>query len=370
MKKLVLGSITLLGTLLLAGCGAGNKEAFQKEYDDQTKAASATFEMKLTDLSLESDDTNASIVSMVAAQLKDITISGDVAKDEKTNASETKMKIKALGKEIPITAIGKGEDTYISTDYIESVFEIMSSFTGETSKLDKDALNAIKGKFISTKDAMENLQPDKKTTQDVFNAEEQKKIQEFMNKEFKALDEKAYTKKDDTITLTFGKKEMVKVMEDYAKEFPKNAKDVDTKAIEKSFQSFEVKMSYDTKSHKGTTKIKIATKKEDDIPSMKIALTIDTTASDKKKTIKLPAKSEIISQEDLEKATAKVSTPAQTTKETTEISEEDFNEVLGILKEQSKSFTKEEIEEALKIYKDMDVFTDEQIKKLEEALGL
>ena len=94
-----------------------------------------------------------------------------------------------------------------------------------------------------------------------------------------------------------------------------------------------------------------------------MTLKIKTSLKDKKATIKLPKKEDIISQEEFEKAMPSESALGG---DSEKISKEEFEEVKSMLTENKDTMDKEAAKEFLESEKE--AFTEEQYKELQELL--
>lgn len=98
MKKYLLGIITGVAIFLLAACGSDPRKDFTKElFSSKGEEYNASsFKMKIKDLTYDGDDGGA-YVKMIASQLKDMSIDGKYAIDDKKEMMKMEITANLFG---------------------------------------------------------------------------------------------------------------------------------------------------------------------------------------------------------------------------------------------------------------------------------
>lgn len=361
--------------LLLSACGKDPREDMIQSLAkvSNMKQGAGTFEMKIKDLQLGDTSQNSS-VAMVTSQIKNARISGDYIKDNK--AAEVNIKLQAAGLEIPFTLVGNGKDTYISTDFVQPVVKIASSF-GQNVPVNEAQLEKIKGKYLSLQEVNKLSQTETKNNQidpktaEAFAKDYQKEVRDYLKK----LDKKSFTVDGDVITHTFDKKEMLEVVKlaqktaESKKEYAEYKKLFSEKDFQKAldtFQKLTLKLSVNKKTDKTDMIYTIVPKDQQSLKSLALEMTV--TPSKYKKAPVMPKKADILSNEEFQKLLSQPKPQTQTQPQV-KITDEQFKQVLNQIKQvkaTGQTIDAAKKQQLLQTYKAY--LSDEQYKELRTEL--
>ena len=226
---------------------------------------------------------------------------------KKEKAFSLEMKLKAMGMDVPISLIGsldnegKEPKLYLATDmmeYIVAVADSMSDGAIDSSQLDTEKL---KGKYI---DLLAMNEESAKEWQDTIKEyQESEKERKQSAKEYKefleGLDKDTFEKKGDTITHTFTKKELQKLIK-ITTETSEKGKEQDP--FEK-VKDVSAKVSVNTKENKTNMLINVKPQQDKNVDTGLESLSskISITQKAKKATISMPKKENILSEQEVEK---------------------------------------------------------------------
>lgn len=144
LKKYVVGIFTVVAIFLLAACGSDPRKDFTKALfsikGDDYNAAS--FKMKIKDLSYDGDEGGA-YVKMIASQLKDMSIDGKYAIDDKTDTMKMDITANLFGEKLPFQFVGNEDNYYMSTSFVSGLIDLANSFDYPI-ELSKSDLNKLK----------------------------------------------------------------------------------------------------------------------------------------------------------------------------------------------------------------------------------
>ncbi len=379
MKKKLGVLIAMVGAVLtLAACGSTPQSQFleQMEKVSNTKNNAGTLEMSIADLELAQgttdDAANNAMMGMVMSSVKGMKLTADYQTDsKKPDNFSLNMKINAMGTEIPMEMIGSLGDKpkmYMSTDVMSSVMELAQAFGGANVPT-IPGLDQLKGKYI---DVMGLQQATAKTKTDA-DVKEMKNAQEFSKayqKEvaayIKGLDKKSFTKKDDVISHTFTKKELsdiVNLSQKTAKSDKKFAsyvteEEVDFDELLKELKDFSLTVKANTKTN-GTKIRALVSLKEGTAGLKSITLDMVMNSKSEKATVKMPAKGDIISEDEM----SQLMTPEASV----QLSDEDFKTILDSYKNVKDELSDDEKIELLDQAKT--ILTEAQYKELEAAIN-
>lgn len=314
LKKLVLGIATSFLVFSLTACGADPRKEFVASMysTDTSEFNAAKFEMNIKDLTYNDEQGDAA-VRMVANQLKDMTIDGAYAFDEKAKAIELELNLNLLGQKIPLQMVGEKDSLYMSTSFISGITDLATAF-GSPIDFSTSDLAKLEGKYINIAE-IGNTLTDGKTAKNenlfknAFSTDTKKKNDE-LKKFIESFDKKSFKKDKDTLTHTFTKEEFIKILE-FAnknfkddKEYKKAGLDKQVseaiKTIKKDFNKLEMKLSINQKTKKTDMELTLgmrdSTNKVNDVS---IVLAVSMTPQKNKEKIKLPVKKDIMTQEEL-----------------------------------------------------------------------
>jgi hypothetical protein len=402
MKKYVLSVFVSVAVFLLAACGADPRKEFVNElFDSQAGDASAgTFDMKIKDLTYEGDEGGA-YVSMIASQLKDMSIKGNYAYDEKKDVMELNITTELFGEKIPLEFVSQKDKYYLSTSFVNGALNLAKSFDYPLD-LSKEDLAKLKGKFIDLGEAGETITSDKSAEKDNPLKDSGIKLTQTseMEKEIKKVilgfDKKSFKKEDNVVSHTFTKKELIKILEkmdevakadkDYKKEYEKDGLDKDVKDMIKGLKNdmdkADVKVNINQKSKARDMELNFSNTDENDNKfGMVLAMNMKPEKNDKK--ISVPSKKDLISEKELNDIFSKImgsylnnsgleddavldGTFNSDDPDTQAALDEQLDEIIKGINENPEMVTAETAEEirtSMKI-----IFNDEQMKKLNEAL--
>lgn len=365
------GMVVLL-LLLLVGCGKSSQTKFIEGSETFTKESQNGFdyELKLTDFSMPAEETGNAYASMIANQLKDISIDGSFQQETDKNF-RLLMNLQLFGQTLPIEAVGNEEATYLSTDYLPSILDLMNSF-GVPIPVDEDKLNEIAGKYVDLETAQATYQSsDEEADQDALQTKEltafttdyQKQVKDYLA----SLPEDSFEEKEDKITHVFDEKEIMKVIDlwnetaDSKDEYKDFSMPEDTTESLKEIKAFQVKMVYDTKKNTWKNQIKVTTGEEDS-SEVSITMQMNLMPLAKKEAIKLPTKDQLVTSEEMEQIFPKEAASSSGVT----ITDEEFSELLDEIKENRAEITDEMKDTYLTQLKPY--LTEAQYKQLEEVL--
>ncbi|MBO0444778.1 hypothetical protein JZO78_00350 [Enterococcus ureilyticus] len=399
VKKYLLGIITSVVILLLAACGSDPRKEFTntmfsskgQEYN------AASFEMKIKDLTYDGDEGGA-YVKMFASQLKDMSIDGSYAVDEKKDTVEMEITANLFGEKLPFQFVGNKENYYMSTSFVSGLLDLANSF-GYPFELSKSDLNKLKGKYIDIAEAGDTLSSgelDKKTKplkDKTFVNMEESKMGSEMKKLIESFDEDSFKKDKDVITHTFTKKEIIRMMEkidEVAKEDKDYKKSDDAiemkdaiKSLKKDMDKMDIKVSINQKTKAFDTEIAIAATDED-AASMTMVMAISVKPQKNSAKIKIPSKKEIISQDELEEILAEITgtisddsdfeleddiydySDLKDDPDMQELIDAQLDAMIEQIEANPSAVTEAKANEAREEAKE--IFNDKQMKKLNEAL--
>ncbi|WP_086349791.1 hypothetical protein [Candidatus Enterococcus clewellii] len=347
LNKWGLGILTILSIFLLGGCWNDPRTEFIEALSNagSSAAEASKFELSVADFDYAGGDTDSDLyISMFASQLKAISLKGTFASDEDKEVSETELALGAYGQKIPFQFVTEKENMYVSTSFISGALDIADMFQYPVT-IDEDELQKLDGKFINIdniKDQLDGEDEDEKDTDSNvgFNFSLMKKAKELMD----IFDKESFTKKDDVISHTFTKKEILAVME-AMKDYAKEEKDKESQktfeesitALKSSFKDLKIKVSVNQKTNKINSTITMSYLYDATAAKFDVSLKLTITPQKKTGKIKVPGKKDILS-------------------------EEKFDEILNSI------FTVEEEEEVdLDTYKDIygdDEYMDEYLEDL------
>lgn len=311
----MMGIIIGVAIFLLAACGSDPRKEFTNElFSSKSKDYNAaSFEMKIKDLTYDGDDGGA-YTKMIASQLKDMSIEGNYAIDDKKDTMEMEITANLFGEKLPFQFVGSKDNYYMSTSFVSGLLDLANSF-GYPLELSKSDLNELKGKYIDIAQAGDTLtsselsKPAKSSKNKTFMNAENSKISRKIKKMIEGFDKKSFTKDKNIVTHTFTKKEIIKIVEELDEvakgdeEYKKsgNAKEMKDiiKSLKNDLDKLDVKVSINEKTKAVDMEMALAATDEDDA-EMSIIMTISTTPKKNSGKIKMPSKKEIISQDELE----------------------------------------------------------------------
>lgn len=410
MKKVLLGTATTAAVFLLTACGSNPKDEFIKTmYDSQNTSEYNAGEMslKVKDFTYESDDKNA-YASMIASQLKDVSIEGNYLTDSKKGTSETNFTFKVLGQKIPFNVVSDKDNFYLSTNFISGILDLADSF-GANLPVNQAELKKLEGKYVNVLEAGEQIADKAADTTDSSNPFKNispedtniptEKLNAAIKKTIETFDKDSFKKDKDTLTHTFTKAEMVKLLEstdktlkadkDYKKEYSDSGMDKQMASMIEFFKEktsiFKTKIAINEKTKKMVSEVNVGTENEDNKDEkMSITLNLTTTPKKDKTAVKLPAKKEILTSKEFEDILNSLVESATTSdsssldslygddtdlsddKLVSDLLDEKLDELITMINENKAGLTVESANEIREQGKQ--IFNDEQMKRLEEAL--
>ncbi|WP_086314077.1 hypothetical protein A5821_001649 [Enterococcus sp. 7F3_DIV0205] len=399
MKKYLLGIITGVAIFLLAACGSDPRKDFTKElFSSKGEEYNASsFKMKIKDLTYDGDDGGA-YVKMIASQLKDMSIDGKYAIDDKKEMMKMEITANLFGEKLPFQFVGNADKYYMSTSFVSGLMDLANSF-GYPVELNKSELNKLKGKYIDLAKAGDTLtsgELEKKTNpikNKMFTNAENSKMGREIKKLIESFDKKTFTKDKDVVTHTFTKKEIIQIMEkidEVAKENKDYKKSGDQKEMQDAIKSLkndldkmDIKISINQKTKAFDMEMSIAATDEEKA-KMGIVMTIAVTPEKNSSKIKMPSKKEIISQDELDAILANITgtisddsdvdleddsidySDLKDDPEIQKLMDEQLDEMIKQIEANPSAITEENAKEAREGAKD--IFNEEQMKKLNDAL--
>ncbi|MBP1046376.1 hypothetical protein I6N96_08770 [Enterococcus sp. BWM-S5] len=307
LKKWGLGILTTMSVFLLSGCWNDPRTEFIEALSNAgTSAAEASkFELSVEDFDYSSNDMNTNLyMSMFASQLKELSLDGSFASDEEKEVSETELNLKVYGQTLPFQFVTDEENMYLSTSFISGALEIAEAFQYPVNISQSD-LDKLEGKFINVDNITDQLDDEDEDKEDEdsgsgFDLALIKKMKEIMD----IFEKDSFTKKDDVISHTFTKKEIIAVM-DALKDYAKEAKDKESqksfedgiKTLKNSFDTLKIKVSVNTKTNKITSTVTMSYLYDDADTEMDLVLKIKITPQKKSGEINVPGKRDILSEE-------------------------------------------------------------------------
>ncbi|WP_321385762.1 hypothetical protein [uncultured Enterococcus sp.] len=306
LKKWGLGVLSTVSVFLLSGCWNDPRTEFIEALSNvgSSAAEASKFEIGVEDFDYTSSDASSNLyMGMLASQIKGITLDGSFASDEEKEVSETELKLNMYGESIPFQFVTEKENMYLSTSFVTGALDIAEAFQYPVTISQSD-LDKLEGKFINidyiTDQFDDNSEDDDKDTDGGFDLALIKKMKEIMD----IFDKDSFTKKDDVISHTFTKKEIIAVME-ALKDYAKEAKDKESQktfqegitALKSSFDTLKIKVSVNTKTNKVTSTVTMGYQDDTTDMGMDLVLKIKITPQKKSGEIKVPGKRDILSEE-------------------------------------------------------------------------
>lgn len=396
-KKIVFSIAASLFVFSLVACGADPRKEFVESIylTDPTEYNAGKFEMSIKDLTYNGDQGEAT-VRMIANQLKDMTIDGTYAFDEKAKAIEMELNLNLLGQKVPFQMVGAKDKFYMSTNFISGITDLATAF-GLPIALSTSDLVKLDGKYIDVATAGKTLTDGKATENNaLFNdflsrdLAKDKKYNAELKKLVESFDKKTFKKDKDTLSHTFTKDEFIKILEFANKNFKgdKAAKEADLdkqmseaiKQIKKDIDKLEMKLSVNQKTKKINVEFTLGIKDpENKANDMSIVLAAAMTPQKNQDKIKLPAKKAVITQDELTSILNEISgatTPpakaaeSPNTIDSTELPAADVEAALNaVIEEINTNAADLDAATADEIRKSLEpILTTEQMKKLNEAL--
>lgn len=275
--------------LLLTGCGKSAKDEFIQGIGNQNAQESGVwdFSMSISDMKFSQEDSAQTnpMIGMLITQIKDASLSG-------------KIQVSLVGS---LDNEGKEPKLYLATDMMEYIVAVADSMTDgaiDSSQLDTEKL---KGKYI---DLLAMNEESTKEWQDTIKEyQESEKERKQSAKEYKefleGLDKDTFEKKGDTITHTFTKKELQKLIK-ITTETSEKGKEQDP--FEK-IKDVSAKVSVNTKENKTNMLINVKPQQDKnvDMGLESLSSKISITQKAKKATISMPKKENILSEQEVEK---------------------------------------------------------------------
>lgn len=397
LKKLVLGIAASLLTFSLAACGSDAQKEFVEEmYSTSSKEFNAAkFNMSIKKLDYSGGSGDAA-VRMVANQLKDMTIDGTYAFDEKAEAMEMEINLNLLGEKIPLQMVGEKEKFYISTSFVSGITNLATAF-GVPFELSKSDLAQLEGKYLDIAETGDTLTSGKtKNNSDAIknilpnDSKENKKYVSEMKKLIESFDKKTFTKEKDTLTHTFTKTEFIKMLE-LANDLLKEEKDYNKanydstmketiKMLKEDVDKLNVKVSINQKNKATDVEFAFDIKDTTDKnANMSMVLALSMTPQKNNSKIKLPAKKDVITQDELSTIMNSLSGIAASSTSSSDANidynsdpelqaaiDEQLNVLIEGINENSANLDKAAADEIRKSGEQ--VFNAEQMKKLNDAL--
>lgn len=361
MKKLKVVVVAALAIILFAGCKKETQKEFTAELAEQSKMNAGEYSIALNKVSIEAENADAptrASMEMVAKMVSGTKISGDYLKDSKKEQLEMTMDFDLLGQKIPVEFFmnEKKQELYMNTVILTEIIDIAKEFDAEIPIEAKD-LERLEGKYIhvTEKDMEESTAGD--TAADSISGNLDTEIfSEYLD----TLAPESFEKKEDTIKRTFTKKDIqgfIKYVEENGnKDEKKTAKDL--KGSLDQLTKYEQTTTLNTQKNTQKTTLKLAAKNED--VTVSANLTLNNQAKESKKKITLPKAAETVSVKELEEIFASAQ------EQSALVPEEDFNDLLDVIRSGQAQLTQTEIDQIKETYKPY--LTDEQYKQLEEAL--
>ncbi|GCF92987.1 lipoprotein [Enterococcus florum] len=301
MKKGKIMGAVLLVMIGLSGCGAKPQTEFSEALASQSGQTAGTFSMAIDDLTISGENTadasETAMYNMIANQLKALKMSGDYSVDKKKEALAMDMDIDMLGQKIPLEMIldQKNQKAYVSSNFYQALMNFAGSLSGENIG---GAMNdQLKDKYIlMDEEELEETLPSKGSGSIGTTGFSDKKLfKEYVE----TLEGDSFAKKEDTLTHTFTKKELLGYC-NYIKENGSKKQKEAVAEMKKTLEDAEkmsVKVAINPK--KKTQKMKISTTTENDGKKINLQLTFDTQSKDKGKAVKIPEKNDTITLDEL-----------------------------------------------------------------------
>ncbi|MBO0457029.1 hypothetical protein JZO77_09815 [Enterococcus hulanensis] len=361
MKKVRVVIVIALALVLFAGCKKQTQKDFTAELAKQNEMNAGKYSLVIDKMTYSNDDADArtrASMDMASKMVSGTKISGDYLKDTKKKLVAMDMTVAVLGQQIPVELVSNQKDhsIYVNANLATEINEILKVFSSDISIEAKD-LEQLKGKYIHATEAdLKKIISSKTDTAVTGNKVNSKLFSEYID----TLEPDSFEKKEDTIKRTFTKKDIQGFIK-YAKENGNKDEKKSVKALEKNFDQltkYEQTITLNTKKHTQKTTMTVAAKKDD--TTVSVDLTMDNEAKESDKKVQLPKKANTVSMEKLEEIVGSAQ------KEESLISEEDFNDLLEVIRRGGGQFSQTEIDQIKRTYKPY--LTDEQYKQLEEAL--
>lgn len=344
--------IVLLGVVfLLSACSKSPKEEFMTAYNalSSEEYNAAEFELSITDFQLD-QTTGSAWASMLGESLKEMAITGDYQYNEKDKSYSLDAEIKAFGNTMPLEIVGKEEEAYISTSFIEGLLAFMDSF-GSPTEVDQEKLNELKGKYIDFD--LEEMETADETRESAGAMPDPEKVKSTINTLMEKAEDDSFKSEGDTVSHTFTDKELKKVVRNF-----------NTGGVAAAdFDSMTMNMKINKKTMKTYCTIKM--QDSDQKMTMKVKLTPSKKAGE----IALPKKKDVVPEEEMQEifAPQSVSGIADETawddEAVGELPDEEFEVLYQQCEASLNAFSSEDRENILSTYSPY--LNDEQYARLE-----
>lgn len=353
MKKKVKLWLLVVGMLILVltGCGKSAQDEFTDNLDEQATNKNynaAEFSIKFDELSVETgtdDASSSATVNLVISQLKDMELSGDFLLDSDAKAIDYSFEVKVMGQTIPLDFIMSEDAIYYSGDSFSQIFDLVQSFAGESMGVDLSAAaEAVSGKYVKLD--QDDISENAGTSFDFSSLTAETEGNTILSEYAKTLDKDSFEKKDDVVTHTFNKQELIDLIK-YAKEngtdeVKDTLSSIDEADLEseelKDFEKLDLTVSINTKTNKATYKIAVGYK-DDEGNKADVGMSMTVTPKEDDKKVAIPSDSDTVSLEDF---SALMEDNAKVT-----VSDENFETLLENIEAAKDTYTKEEIYEQL-----------------------
>lgn len=266
---------------LLGACSKSPKEEFVASYEslmsDEYNAGEFTAsiaEFKTT------ETTGAALANMLSETLENMKVKGEYQYNEEDESFQLDAAVEAFDAKMPIEAVGKGEEIYISTSFVEGMLTFMDSF-GVPIEMDQSQLASLEGKYLAADPATKKAETEETTE----SSAESEDVNSAVMTVLEDAKEDSFKKDGDTFSHKFTSAELKKLGEERG-------------------NSTESPASLDhttvtVKINKKTKKTDCTIKTDDPEKKMSMSVKLQFTPSKKEDKITLPKKQDIVSEEEL-----------------------------------------------------------------------
>lgn len=278
MKRVKLA--VLLGIILVLGaCSKSPKEEFIASYDSLGTGEynAGKFEATITDFKMN-QTSGAAWAQILNDSLKNMTFQGDYQFNEKDSSFSFNAAVEAFGTEMPLDIVGNEEKFYVSTSFVDGMFDMMDSF-GFPIEADQTKIDELAGKYIEV-DMDELAEAAEEDTDSSTDAEE---MGQKMTKILEDAKEESFKADGDKVSHTFTSADLVKISKN---------RDLSDEA-KTTLENSKMTMQIDKKTKKTNCTIKMS----EDGQEMTMKLVFTPSKNDK--AIKLPKEKDLVPEEEL-----------------------------------------------------------------------
>lgn len=362
MKKFRIMMLTVLTLLLFSGCKQQTQQEFSEELIKQSERNAGDFSLRINQVDIEAKDAEESTRTrqeLLAKMISGTKISGDYQQQRKQERLALNLSVDGLGQELPIQLFvdEKQPSVYLSTDFMTDIATLAKEFNSEL-PFEPQAFEQLQGKYLHLDEQTLEQQAEGAAVGEVRSGDFDFSL---MSEYLATLEADSFETKADTIKRTFTKTDIQQFIKYVKENGDKSSKQVveEGEKMVADLSKYRQTTTVNTKKHTQKTVLTFTLKNDDAEVSADVTLT--SQAKDSNQEITWPKAADTLSLAEFQK----IIEATQTTSETP-ISEEEFNELLAIIRNNGNQLTAEQIEALKEDYRAY--LTEEQYKQFEAAL--